>query len=202
MTSMMTTAAPAAARGRLCSALLAGLAGIHAFAAPAFAAAPQIEPSFEFAMEPASGETSEPASEPAPPPPSALRSAAMSGAEKLRRLDIMLMVTGLRCRATPDGFTADYGLFAASHLGELNAANAELKSALALRYGPARAQRELDRLSTVMANGYGQGHPWLSCAELKMVAHNLVAVRGRATLEEAADQLLAAAGPTQLALAR
>ena len=36
---------------------------------------------------------------------------SMSGAEKLRRLDIMLMVTGLRCRTTADNFTADYGEF-------------------------------------------------------------------------------------------
>src|SRR5579872_6293047 len=56
---------------------------------------------------------------------------AMSGAEKLRRLDIMLMVTGLRCRATADNFTADYGRFTASHLSELRAANVELKAAMA-----------------------------------------------------------------------
>jgi hypothetical protein len=125
----------------------------------------------------------------------------MSGAEKLRRLDIMLMVTGLRCRATPDNFIADYGEFTSSHLQELNAANAELKSDMGRLYGTAGAQRALDRLSTTMANSYGQGHPWLSCADLKMVAHNLAAVHGRATLEEAADQLLADVGPARLALA-
>lgn len=126
----------------------------------------------------------------------------MSGAEKLRRLDIMLMVTGLRCRTSADNFTADYGRFTASHLSELNAANAELKADLARSYGPAGAQRALDRLSTTMANGYGQGHPWLACADLKMVARNLASVRGRATLEEAADQLLSRTSPPQFALAR
>jgi hypothetical protein len=114
----------------------------------------------------------------------------MSGAEKLRRLDIMLMVTGLRCRTTTDNFTADYGQFTTNQLRDLNAANAELKADLARRFGAAGAQRALDRLSTTMANGYGRGHPWLSCGDLKMVAHNLASVRGRATLEEAADQLL------------
>lgn len=128
-------------------------------------------------------------------------SGPMSGAEKLRRLDIMLMVTGLRCRMTADNFTADYGRFTSSHLGELNDANAELKGDLARRYGAAGAQRALDRLSTTMANGYGQGHPWLNCAELKMVARNLSAVRGRATLEEAADQLLSDYSPPRFALA-
>jgi hypothetical protein len=126
---------------------------------------------------------------------------AMSGAEKLRRLDIMLMVTGLRCRATADNFTADYGRFTASHLGELNAASAELKTDFARRYGPGGAQRALDRLSTTMANGYGQGHPWLTCADLKVVARNLAVVRGRATLEEAADQLLSDASPPRFAFA-
>jgi hypothetical protein len=125
----------------------------------------------------------------------------MSGAEKLRRLDIMLMVTGLRCRATPDNFTADYGMFTSSHLRELNDANAELKADFARSYGAAGAQRALDRLSTTMANNYGQGHPWLTCADLKMVARNLADVHGRATLEEAADQLLSVT-PTRFALAR
>lgn len=125
-----------------------------------------------------------------------------SGAEKLRRLDIMLMVTGLRCRATPDNFTNDYGRFTSSHLDELNDANAELKAGMARSYGSAGAQRALDRLSTIMANGYGQGHPWLSCADLKMVARNLAEARGRATLEEAADQLLSPVTPARFALAR
>lgn len=123
------------------------------------------------------------------------------GAEKLRRLDIMLMVTGLRCRATADNFTADYGRFTANQLTVLNAANNELKADMARRYGAAGAQRALDRLSTTMANSYGQGHPWLSCAELKTVARNLASVRGRATLEEAADQLLSSYSPPQFALA-
>lgn len=126
---------------------------------------------------------------------------SLGGAEKLRRLDIMLMVTGLRCRATADNFTADYGRFTSNQLTELNAANNELKADMARRFGAVGAQRALDRLSTTMANSYGQGHPWLSCAELKTVARNLATVRGRATLEEAADQLLSSYSPPQFALA-
>jgi hypothetical protein len=126
---------------------------------------------------------------------------SVMGAEKLRRLDIMLMVTGLRCRKTADNFTADYGRFTSNQLRELNEANDELKADMARRYGAAGAQRALDRLSTTMANTYGQGHPWLSCAELKTVAQNLATVRGRATLEEAADQLLSNYGPQQFAWA-
>ncbi|GGB85984.1 hypothetical protein GCM10011494_00320 [Novosphingobium endophyticum] len=117
--------------------------------------------------------------------------AASGDAEKLRRLDIMLMVTGLRCRTTPDAFTDDYGNFSRKHLSELNAANRELREDLAKRHGAKGAVRALDRMSVVMANEYGGGHPWLSCSELREVARNLSTVQGRETLVEAADQLLA-----------
>ncbi|MDE2595738.1 MAG: S-adenosyl-L-homocysteine hydrolase [Sphingomonadales bacterium] len=127
---------------------------------------------------------------------------AMSGAEKLRRLDIMLMVTGLRCRTTADNFQADYGRFTTRHIGELNLAAAQLRGEMARRFGAAGAERALDRLSVTMANDYGQGHPWLSCHELKMVAANLVDAQGADTLEAAADQLLASNGSGQLAMSR
>lgn len=110
-------------------------------------------------------------------------------AEKLRRLDIMLMVTGLRCRKTPDNFTEDYGRFTSRHLSELNEASRDLKAELARRYGAQGAVRALDQMSVVMANQYGGGHPWLSCAELGQVAHNLAEAQGREPLVEAADQL-------------
>ena len=126
----------------------------------------------------------------------------MSGAEKLRRLDIMLMVTGLRCRNTADNFNAEYGKFTTSHMAELNAANAELRGNMARKFGPAAANRQLDRLSTTMANAYGQGHPWLSCSDLKQVAKDLAKVRGRETLVEAADQLLSDRAGPQMAIAR
>ena len=121
-------------------------------------------------------------------------------AEKLRRLDIMLMVTGLRCRTTADNFQGDYGRFTTQHLSELNAASDRLKSDLAQRYGAAGANRALDRMSVSMANTYGQGHPWLDCAQLKTVTRNLAASQGSAPLVAAADQLLGAR-PVDLAFA-
>ncbi len=127
---------------------------------------------------------------------------AMTGAEKLRRLDIMLMVTGLRCRTGADNFQADYARFTGAHLPALNAASDSLKREMAARHGPAAAVRALDRLSVTMANAYGQGHPWLNCHELKMVARNLADVRGNEALESAADQLLAETGSAQMALLR
>ena len=125
-----------------------------------------------------------------------------AGAEKICRLDIMLMVTGLRCRTTADNFMAEYGSFTTSQMPVLNQANAQLKAEMAARYGAAGANRALDRLSTTMANQYGQGHPWLNCGELKSVARNLSQVRGRATLEEAADQLLSGEQSARWASAR
>ena len=127
---------------------------------------------------------------------------AMSGAEKLRRLDIMLMVTGLRCRTGADNFQADYGRFTTNHIGLLNAASDTLKRDMAARHGQAGAVRALDRLSVTMANAYGSGHPWLSCRELKMVARNLSEARGPAALESAADQLLSEAGSDQMVVLR
>lgn len=123
-----------------------------------------------------------------------------SNAEKLRRLDIMLMVTGLRCRAGADNFQADYGRFTSAHIGELNGAASQLRAEYARRNGAAGADRALDRMSVSMANQYGQGHPWLNCAQLKMVARNLATAKGSAPLIAAADQLLNDQ-PVQLAIA-
>lgn len=128
--------------------------------------------------------------------------AGMSQAEKLRRLDIMLMVTGLRCRTGPDNFQSDYGRFTTNHIASLNAASNSLKRELSARHGTAGANRALDKLSVQMANQYGQGHPWLSCGQLKQVARNLAAARGEAPLVAAADQVLSSSGNAQIALAR
>lgn len=125
---------------------------------------------------------------------------SMSQAEKLRRLDIMLMVTGLRCRTGADNFQADYGRFTTNHLGELNAASTALKAEMG---GSGRgADRALDKLSVTMANTYGQGHPWLDCHQLKQVARGLADARGSGPLVEAADQLLSARGTPQFAWLR
>ena len=128
--------------------------------------------------------------------------AGMSQAEKLRRLDIMLMVTGLRCRHTADNFQPDYGRFTTNHIGTLNAASNTLKADFARKYGAAGANRALDRLSVQMANQYGQGHPWLSCGQLKQVTRTLADMRGVQPLVEAADELLDNSGPHQLAWVR
>lgn len=129
-------------------------------------------------------------------------SAPSGSAEKLRRLDIMLMVTALRCRTTGSDFRNDHIAFEAAHLAELNGASDELRSDLARSYGGAGSVRALDRISTQMANRYGQGHPTLSCAELKQATIELQSVHGRMALAAAADRLLAPEVVPQLALAK
>ena len=111
-------------------------------------------------------------------------------AEKIRRLDIMLMVTGLRCRTTRDNFQREYGQFTTNHIGELNDAAHQLKAQYAVQYGPGKADRALDKLSVQMANQYGNGHPWLNCGQLKQVATTLADMRGLQPLVEAANDLL------------
>ncbi len=125
---------------------------------------------------------------------------SMSSAEKLRRLDIMLMVTGLRCRTGADNFQAEYGRFTTNHLAELNAASDALK--VQMGGGGRTADRALDKLSVTMANTYGQGHPWLDCGQLKQVARGLAEARGPEPLIAAADQLLESSGTPQFAWLR
>ena len=114
----------------------------------------------------------------------------MGQAEKIRRLDIMLMVTGLRCRTTADNFQREYGRFTTNHIGELNAAARELKADYGARLGAGKAERALNQLSVQMANEYGQGHPWLNCGQLKQVAGTLADMHGLQPLVEAANDLL------------
>ena len=72
----------------------------------------------------------------------------VTGAEQVRGLNIMLMVTSLRCRTTPDNFTAEYGRFTTNHSNELNRATQQLRAEIVARHGPSGADREMDRLST------------------------------------------------------
>jgi hypothetical protein len=114
-------------------------------------------------------------------------------AEALRRLDIMLMVTSLRCRFGADDFLADYQRFTARHLPTLNAASRQMNAGYALRHGERAARRHLDTISTMMANEYGQGHPWLDCAALGVATRRLTASAHRSELVTAAQEMLAAA---------
>ena len=133
--------------------------------------------------------------------PTAVHAGAGDQAEALRKLDIMLMVTSLRCRSTADNFQADYQRFSSSHLTVLNAASRMLEANMAKNTGPSGAKRALDKISVGMANEYGRGHPWLNCGELKQITRDLAADKDSAYLANAADELLSSRPRGQWAMA-
>lgn len=120
-------------------------------------------------------------------------------AEAVRKLDIMLMVTSLRCRKTADNFQADYQRFSSSNLAALNAASKVLQADL-VKHGNT-GKRALDKLSVSMANEYGNGHPWLGCGELKQIARELSAGKNATQLAAHANDLLASRPRGQWAMA-
>lgn len=133
--------------------------------------------------------------------PTVAQAGAHDDAEALRKLDIMLMVTSLRCRKTPDNFQADYQRFSSAHILQLNAAAKALQADLVERNGPAGAKKALDKISVGMANDYGNGHPWLGCGELKQVTRSLAATKSPVQLTTAADELLSSRPRGQWAMA-
>ena len=119
-------------------------------------------------------------------------SGGMSGAERLRRLDIMLMVTALRCRDTPDDFQLEFSAFEANHTADFKMANRQLESDFIRRYGAGGAARRMDHIKVEMANTYGNGHPWMGCHDLKGMTRDMASMRGPVPLLTVADQLLGA----------
>jgi hypothetical protein len=112
-------------------------------------------------------------------------------AAKLRNLDIMLMVTALRCRMGADDFQPEYYDFSAAHQSELNLANGVLRAQFA-GSGETAANRALDKMSTSIANGYGMGHPEMGCHELRQVTRDLASTEVQGALLDAADALVGA----------
>lgn len=123
-------------------------------------------------------------------PSTAAADPVIGNAENIRKLDIMLMVTSLRCRNGADNFQADYRKFSAAHITTLNRAGRHLQANLKHRHGARGAKRALDKISVGMANEYGQGHPWLECAELKKVTQDLTGERDQIRFSAAATELL------------
>ncbi|MCP5389723.1 MAG: S-adenosyl-L-homocysteine hydrolase [Novosphingobium sp.] len=118
-------------------------------------------------------------------------------AEKLQQLDVLLMISSLRCLQTGSDFTTAYDHFSEVYAPELREARSALEADYAARFGSRSAKFAVDRLSTRVANTYGEGHPALDCAELGEATRALASHSVPGGLEEAADQLLT----TDLALA-
>ena len=127
---------------------------------------------------------------------SACYSAASLPAAKLRHLDVMLMVTALRCRSGADNFQSDYDQFVDHNRGVLGAANHAMLDDLAGHMGAARASAEMDKLSVMMANHYGNG-TGVGCHELRMIAQDLGSTREPAALTDAAEALVGEAALEQ-----
>ncbi len=112
-------------------------------------------------------------------------------AAKLRNLDIMLMVTALRCRMGADNFQPEYYDFSAAHQAELNLANGVLRVQFT-GAGITVANRALDRMSTSIANSFGMGHPDLGCHELRQITRDLANTGISGALLDAADAMVGA----------
>lgn len=112
-------------------------------------------------------------------------------AAKLRNLDIMLMVTALRCRMGPDNFQPEYYKFSAAHQAALNRANGTIRAQFA-GTGPVAANRALDKMSVTIANSYGMGHPEMGCKQLRQVTRDLARPQAPGGLLAAADTLVGA----------
>ncbi len=127
---------------------------------------------------------------------------AAGEAAQLRKLDIMLMVSSLRCRFGADNFQADYAQFSTNQYGTMHAAFNTLQADYSARMGAMGAKRALDTISVGMANHYGQGHPWLGCSELKGLTRDLAGTADRGRLLAVADEVLRDSPPVQLASRR
>ena len=127
---------------------------------------------------------------------------AQSGAEKLHRLDVMLKASEDRCARRGVDLRAEYGAFANSQRYALDRAKRELWTQFAQRYGPGGARDELARMDALMEREYSGEHPWLTCRDIKAIAHGLAQVEGSATLLEAADQVLPRGRGARMALSR
>jgi hypothetical protein len=98
---------------------------------------------------------------------------AEQDAAKVANLNMMMMVTALRCRKGPDDFLADYNRFVKNNNSVIGSQNAEVRSHFARIGGTKSADAAMDKFIIGIANSYGGGHHRLGCAELKTIAHDL-----------------------------
>lgn len=94
-------------------------------------------------------------------------------AAKVANLNMMMMVSALRCRKGPDDFLADYNRFVKSNNPLLGAQNATVRSHFARINGAKGADAHMDRFIIALANSYGGGTDSMGCSQLKAVASHL-----------------------------
>lgn len=98
---------------------------------------------------------------------------AEQDAAKVANLNMMMMVSALRCRKGPDDFLAEYNRFVVQNNPVIGAQNAAVREHFARDTGVSNADAAMDKFIIAIANSYGGGHDRLGCSELKMVAQDL-----------------------------
>jgi hypothetical protein len=103
-------------------------------------------------------------------------------AAKVRDLQTMLMVAGLRCRGTGDDVLAGYNRFVTTNRAALVVFNNLLKGHFRAVYGSVEGQRSYDRFTTALANAYGAGGSGSAdCADMARLAAEAADARGSST---------------------
>ncbi len=109
-------------------------------------------------------------------------------AASIANLNMMMMVTALRCRKGDYNFLAEYNHFVKNNNAALGAQNAVIKARFARMNGTQRAEAEMDGFTVGLANHYGTGHTIMGCAELKQLATDLASLsRDMTSLVNIAD---------------
>jgi hypothetical protein len=106
-------------------------------------------------------------------PAQACWTSAEQDAAKVANLNMMMMVSALRCRKGPDDFLADYNRFVTNNNPVIGSQNAAVRSHFARINGNGNADAAMDKFIIGIANSYGGGHQWLGCAQLKLVAQDI-----------------------------
>lgn len=94
-------------------------------------------------------------------------------AAKIANLNMMMMVTALRCRKGPNDFIAEYNHFVENNNPVIGSQNAAVRAHFVRLNGPNGADAAVDKFVIAIANSYGGGHRRLGCAELKVVASDI-----------------------------
>lgn len=115
-------------------------------------------------------------------------SAQEISAAKVRDLQTILMVAGLRCRASGTDVLAGYNRFVQQHRVSITQFNTQLKAHFNGAHGPREGQRQYDRFTTALANVYGAGGSGAgNCRDMADLAEDATAARSPTALISLAD---------------
>jgi hypothetical protein len=97
------------------------------------------------------------------------KTAAIEAAQ-VRDMDMMLMVSALRCRGTAHNFLPAYNRFVQEKRVALTGLNDELRAHFRAQVGPIAGLGAYDDYVTGLANIYGAGVGGLACRDLQSIA--------------------------------